>query len=435
MPFTAFKCKMDIVMGKSVGRSIYKGWWIVLTAFVGLSLGYAILGITLFSLMMGPLIEEFGWQRADISLALTLYTSSFVIFSIPMGRLMDHFGVRAILLPSLVLFGLGLGSMYFLTGSLMQLYGMYFLLGIFSVGTIPSSYTKVILNWFDERRGLALALALAGVGAGAVIMPPIADWMLSNYGWRYVYVGFSLVILCVCFPLVVLFLKEKPQGAEGYSEISEKAGTASLNTAQDCGPSFIEALQTRSFLIMFVAFVLLGIGTISILGHLVTILMDKQISPTLAALGLSVLGASSFVARIVCGYMLDRFFAPYVAVVFLVCPVVGILMLITGSAYPVLLMGILLFGIGGGAEFDLMSYLSSRYLGLKSYSQIYGAMFAAFYIGGGGGAWMMGRLFDQSGSYQTGMWGLMAAFSLALILLSRLGRYPDWTMEKSNDGS
>jgi len=413
--------------GQTLG--LYKGWWISLVAMVGVTLSYATLGVIAFSFMIGPWTAEFGWQRADISLALTLYTSAFVICAIPVGSLMDRFGVRSILLPSILLFGVCLGAVYFLTGSLVHLYGLYALMGVASVGTIPSSYTRVILNWFDRRRGLALAIALSGAGIGSIIMPIAIAWVQEHYGWRYVYLGMSAAVLGLCFPLVAVFLKERP--SEGEAEIEMGAAARGPDVApasatpQPPGSALRDHAFSRAFLLMFPAFLLLGLGTIGLAGHLIPLFGGKGISPAYAAMALSTVAAASVVARLCAGFLLDRFFAPYVAIVFLACPVIGLLLISSSAHYPVLLLALVLVGFGGGAEFDLMSYLSSRYFSLKAYARIYGAMFSAFYIGAGFGAWAMGYAFDRFGDYHIGLLCLAAAFLIALVLLSQLGPYPE----------
>lgn len=431
------------VMNTTHGQTFYRGWWITAVAFLGVALSYATVGVLLFGMLIGSLSEEFGWQRAEVSFGLTLYTSIFVLLSVPMGRLMDRIGVRKVLLPSIALLGISMSCMVFMSSSLWHFYGMYLLLGVFSVGTIPSGYTRVILNWFDAKRGIALAIALAGVGAGAVVLPPMVGWIIASFGWRGVYLGITALLLFVCLPIVALFLKEQPSAAERVMEPGFKAsGSARASMELQQGFSIAEALHKQSFLLMVTAFILLGVGTIGMMTHYFSLLVDRQVTLEKAALALSAAGAATVAGRLVCGYLLDRFFAPHVAVLFLVCPVIGILLIIGSDSYPIMVLGIVLLGIGGGAEFDLMSYLSSRYLGLKNYAQIYGVMFAGFYTGGGASVWLVGRIYDQFGSYHIGLWGLAGAFTIAVFLISRLGPYPSWgaiegseQVENPNTGS
>ncbi len=137
----------------------------------------------------------------------------------------------------------------------------------------------------------------------------------------------------------------------------------------------------------------------------------------------SLMGFWLIISRVVCGYLVDRFFAPYVAVVFLSGPIVGLVFLgldLQGFFIPV---AICLFGLGFGAEFDLMSYLTSRYIGLRAYGKIYGIMYSAFNVGAGAGVAAMGWVFVKYGNYTFGLWCLAICMAIATGLIAILGPY------------
>ncbi len=104
-----------------------------------------------------------------------------------------------------------------------------------------------------------------------------------------------------------------------------------------------------------------------------------------AVVAFSLFGLTVILGRVSCGYLVDRYFAPYVAVVFLVGPAVGIALLALDSGTSTVYLAAVLLGLGLGAEFDLLSYFISRYLGLKVYGKIYGLMYSAFSLGAGSG--------------------------------------------------
>jgi MFS family permease len=70
---------------------------------------------------------------------------------------------------------------------------------------------KVVSNWFDGRRGLALGLTMAGTGTGAIVMPPIAQGLISVLGWRSAYATLSVLGLVVAIPMVALSLRDSPK--------------------------------------------------------------------------------------------------------------------------------------------------------------------------------------------------------------------------------
>ena len=150
---------------------IFYGWWVVLVAGVGLSLSYGPIIVATFGVFLKPLSQEFGWSRTGISLAFSL-ANLVLSGALPLiGRLVDRLGARKVILPSVLIFGLGVMSFYFLSASLWHFYALYLLLGVVSSGTTPA-YSKVISRWFDQKRGLALGLAMAGIGVGGIHHAP-----------------------------------------------------------------------------------------------------------------------------------------------------------------------------------------------------------------------------------------------------------------------
>ncbi len=144
--------------------TVFHGWWVVLVAAIGLSMGYGPIITFTFGVFFKPLSQEFGWNRAQVSLAFSL---SLLVMSIAfpfVGRLVDRFGARRVIVPSVLLFGFGLISFSLLSARLWHLYAIYLVLGVVGGGTAPVPYSNVISHWFDKRRGLALGLAMVGLG-------------------------------------------------------------------------------------------------------------------------------------------------------------------------------------------------------------------------------------------------------------------------------
>ena len=189
---------------------IFYGWWVVLVAGVGLSLSYGPIIVITFGVFLKPLSQEFGWSRAGISLAFSLANLVYSGALPLIGRLVDRLGARKVILPSVLLFGLGVMSFYFLSASLWHFYALYMLMGAVSSGLLPA-YSKVISRWFDQKRGLALGLAMAGIGVGGFLTPPLAQALITTVGWRQAYVVLGLLVIGITMPVVGLFLKETPQ--------------------------------------------------------------------------------------------------------------------------------------------------------------------------------------------------------------------------------
>ena len=156
----------------------------VFAAEIGQIHAYGAIIVFTFSLFIEALSAEFGWSRAQISLAFTLPSYTIIAVAPIVGRLIDHFGVRVVLLRSSIFLGILTASLYLLDGSLWHFYAVFFLLPILGAGTFPTSYSRAIINWFDRRRGIALGIGLVGTGVGAAILPPTTSNVIALYGWR-----------------------------------------------------------------------------------------------------------------------------------------------------------------------------------------------------------------------------------------------------------
>jgi MFS family permease len=385
---------------------------IVLASALGLAFGYSSIGIISFGVFVLPLSEEFGWGRGDMSLALTLMSVAIVFLSPVAGTLLDRYGVRRVLIPSIFFFGIAIAGLSLMTGSLLHYYAMYLLLALAGVCTTPASYSRVIVAWFDARRGLALGIVLAGIGVGTAIIPPYIELLTSNFGWRVAFLGVSALILLISLPAVWAWISEP------VKELP--AGTARVEE----GFSFRESIATRQFQFIAISFLLLGIMSGGILAHLVPLLTDRGVTPAVAASVASLLGVTLIVARLFIGYLLDRFFAPGVVAVFLMCPVIGLVILMSGAGGTPAIFAVVMVGLGIGAEMDFMSYLVSRYFGLRAFGRLYGLIYASITVGVSIGPIVMGYSEQLGGTYDFGLKVLLFASAVAIIPLMFLGKYP-----------
>src|SRR6187431_877716 len=90
----------------SSGPIFVRGWVTVVVCLLGISTGPAAFGLASLFLLGGPIGDEFGWSRTAISAAVSVMMLCTAV-SLPfMGRLVDRFGVKRVLVPSIIIFGL-----------------------------------------------------------------------------------------------------------------------------------------------------------------------------------------------------------------------------------------------------------------------------------------------------------------------------------------
>ena len=412
---------------RQASGKVFYGWWVVLAAGVGLALHAGPLIVPTFGVFLKPLSQEFGWSRTQISLAFSLFTLGATVTLPLIGRLVDHFGARKVIMSATLLFGLSVFSLSFLSAHLWHFYAVYLFLGAVGSGTTPVPYTKVISRWFDRKRGLALGLAAATFSVSGSLMPPLAQALIAAVGWRYTYEILGLMAMGITIPVVGLLLKETPQKM-GLAPDGETIGPAEApeQHSPEEGVSFREARHTGTFWLMGGAFFLISVGFHGSIVHLVPLLTDRGFSAQSAALVASLAGGASLIGKVGIGYLLDRCFAPYVAVCFFCGFALGLFLLWSGMTGGVVLMAVALVGLGLGAELDVMPYVVSRYFGLRAFGEIYSYTFALFTLGGVVGPPLMGVGFDATGSYSLVLGTFVMAALTAAGLMARLGPYRAW---------
>jgi MFS family permease len=409
--------------GTSKRPKFFYGWWIVVVAASGLCLGYAPIIVYSFSVFIKPLTQEFHSNRASISLAFTLANLVQSISSPLAGRLADRFGARSVILLSSVIFALLLVSSHLVSTKLWSFYVFYGLLGFVGSGPAPIPYVKVISRWFDRRRGLALGLTMFGIGSGAILMPVLAQRLIAMLGWRSTYTVFGLLVLVVSVPIVAFFLKDSPKEMGLLPDGAITARQAAEKQNSEGGLTWRDARRTATFWLMVGAIFLVGASVHGCVLHLAPLLSDRGVSPQRAALAISFTGSAILIGRVGSGYLLDRFFAPRVAMCLFGAAACGIALLRTGAVSGLVFLAAFLIGLGMGAEVDIIAYLTSRYFGLRAFGEVYGYAFASYVLAGALGPWLMGLGFDRSGSYGSILVGFLLATLLAAVLMTRLGPY------------
>jgi predicted MFS family arabinose efflux permease len=262
------------------------------------------------------------------------------------------------------------------------------LIGFVTMGASPIAYSRAIFGWFDPYRGRALGLMLAGAGVSGILLPPAAQALIAAFGWRIAWLALGTITLVFAVPAAARFIRER-QSPAGSSRSALP------------GVPLKEALASRAFWTLTVA--VFG-GTIAVTGtlvHVVALLADRGVPSSRAALALSAMGGASLIGRLVCGWLLDRFAAPRVAMVLLAISAAGTFMLAGAQSLAMAVLATACIGFGSGGEVDVTPYLLARYFGSRSQSTLYGLTWTAWGLAGAAGPMLMGRAFDSTGTYTT----------------------------------
>ena len=389
-------------------------WWVVVASVLGLIVGTGAISVFGFGVFLEPVSQSLGLSRGTVAVAMSL-NSLVVALGVPFaGRLIDRIGVRRYLLPAILLYAASIGAFALLRPSLLMLYGLAILSGLFGIGQTPLAYSKTIAEWFDRQRGVALGIATCGVGLGTALIPQLSRVLLEHFGWRAGFVGLALAIVVFAFLPVALFIRSP----------CRTAVTSAMPTPDALqGMTAAETFRLRRFWLLAVAFFLEALCVNGTLTHVVPMLTDRGLTVKLATAALSGAGLAIICGRVLAGALLDRISGSLVAVGFILAPMTGLLLLSSTAAPAPAIAGAVLCGIGIGAEIDILAYLVSRYFGLRAFGTIYGTTFGIFMIGTSLGPALMGMFFDRVGSYQLLLLGFEPLLAVSCLLLLRLGPY------------
>ncbi len=394
-------------------KNLHYGWVIVVIGASVLILQAPM--IFAFGIFLKPLTMEFGWERGALSLAFSIYVLVSGGLGIFTGRLSDKYGPRIFI----TLDGLLIGTGFLLMSQINSLWQVYLVLGVLmgvgnGCGWVPILST--IPRWFTKKRGIAIGITVAGIGVGGVISPPLAQWLISSYGWQQAYIVFGLITLVIVIPLAQ-FMKHSPQriGLKPYGEEGAMEGEQSMALAV-VGFSFKEAIKTSRFwlfsLILFSVYFTSGIINVHIAPHAV----DIGISAIVAATIVSIIAVASIVGRFATGFISDKVGArPVLAACFGILTIALVWVLFAQEIWMFYIFAVV-FGFAFGGIIPLAMLVPAELFGLGSSGAIFGSLMFVGGLGGVIGGPLAGYIFDVTGSYGLALLVSVIIGALAIIL-------------------
>jgi MFS family permease len=389
----------------------YYGWRVVLAACLGVMAGFGSLFVYTFAVFVKPLSAQFGWNRESISLGFGLAAITLGVVSPLLGRWIDRFGPRRIILPCMTVYCVAILSLAFLRSQLWQFYVTCIVLGLVGNGAAHLAYSRSISTWFQKRLGTALAFVMVGAGLGAMILPVVAQAIISRSGWRAAYLSLGSLALLLGLPLSWRYIVERGVVRQESVPIAHS------------GKTWQQGLRSYAFWIIVAILFVSSISMNGAITHLSALLTDRGITPRDAALCASILGGSSLLGRVGVGWLLDRFFGARVALVVNLVTAAGIFLLARASSFPAGCFAAALIGVGAGGEAAITPYLLTRYFGLRAFSTLYGLTWTFYAAAGAIGPVILGRAFDLTGSYTTLLVVLAVALALAAAMNLFLPKY------------
>jgi MFS family permease len=387
----------------------YYGWLIVGVAFVTMAI--AVSARTAFSLLLPPLIDEFGWHRGVVAGAFSFGFLFSAVLSPIVGRVMDRQGPRVVIEVGVCLLAAGL----FLAPAIKEPWQLYATLGVLVGGganlmtfTAQSLYLP---NWFVRRRGLAISIAFTGVGIGAITLLPWLQTIIGQEGWRASCWAMGLLVLLVLGPLN-LFVRHKPQDIgllpDGASSAPGAGKPRSALTIVDPAWASVDwtiarAIRTGRFWWLVLGYFLALVAWYVVQVHQTKYLVDVGFSPLVAAWALGIVSVVAIPGQIGFGALSDRIGREWVwsagCFGFAVC-YVALIALEQGPSPGLLYLMVISQGFLGYALTSVMGPIVAEIFEGPHYGAIFGTLTVALTGGGAAGPWIAGVIHDATGSYK-----------------------------------
>ncbi len=398
------------------------GWGPLLAATVGTMCGIFTLTNYSQGFFVGPVTAEFGWTPPQFFLSYTILMCLGLLTGPVVGSLAQKNGLRTIGVIGLIGHSLGYFLLSFNNGSLTLWYASWALLSILGAGSLPVIWTGILNNWFRKHRGKAIGITMAGTGLGAFLLPPFVEFLISNYGWRTGYRGIGIAALLISLPIVLMLFREK----ESTANDSEDPQAATKTQDSIWGMTRKEAMGSYRFWVLGAVLFLTVIVVAGLLSNFPRIMTEKGLERSTIAQIAAVLGLTVIIGRVLVGALVDRFWAPGVAVCFFILPTIALLMLVNtevtiGSAMLIAIM----IGLAAGAELDLLAFLTSKYFGPAHYPKIFGGIIAFFMVGAGIAPPLFGAAAQAYQGYDTMLLISVGLLIVSMLLFLALGSYPD----------
>ncbi len=383
---------------------------VIATGFLSL---FSLVGIMFYGLpfFYDFWVDDFGWSRATITSGNAI--GKIIVgplFGFVAGWIIDRFGPRRLMLSGIVMGGIALVGLSWMT-SLWQFYLFYLFnaLGYMCGGPLPNQV--LIARWFDKARGKAMGIAYIGIGVGGMLVPQIARALIEKFGWHNALMVLGFLMIAIAFPMA-WFVKENP---EQKVEAARQEPKTRITPILRSWPFYLLVIGSMCS-IGAVA------GTIQNLKLFFSI--DLKYTQSVAANVLSIILGASIIGRLLMGWLADRWQKKHVMILIYSLVSVAIPLLYFAHIPGVIYLFAFLFGVALGGDYMIIPLMAAELFGLKVMGRIMGLVITADGVAEALAPMLAAWLRDKSGSYANGFAALIVLAIIGTIAVSLLPRKP-----------
>jgi len=351
---------------------------------------------------MAPISKEFGFGREVFAFSLALQNLCWGLFQPVAGAVADRFGTVRTLIIGALLYALGL-YITATSGSAWELHvGAGILIGMGISGTgfgiVLPALAKMVA---PEKRAFALGLGTAAGSAGQLLLIPVAQSFISDYGWQ------TALLLMAGGALAMMFF------ASPFKDAPTTGAQAGVDDEQTLPQALKEASSHVHYWLLIAGFFVCGFQLAFITVHMPAFLTDQGFDTSVAVTSLALIGLFNIFGCLLFGSWSGKYSKKnLLGIIYALRAIVIALFMLV----PMTTTTVYLFSIATGflwlATVPPTSGLVAQMFGLRHMGTLYGIVFLNHQLGSFLGVWLGGYIYDESGSYNIVWW---AAASIALL--------------------
>ncbi|MDO6521901.1 MFS transporter [Shimia thalassica] len=369
-----------------------------------------------FGVFQIPIADEFGWARAEFSLAIAIQNLAWGIGQPIFGAIAEKIGDRKAIILGALFYAAGLVlSSFAITPTAHQFYEV--LVGFGIAGTGFGVILAVVGRASsDENRSMSLAIATAAGSGGQIFGAPLAEWMLGFMTWQSTFTVFAAAILAT---LLLLPMMRAPSISK--VELEESLGTILVKAFKDPSYTLIAlgffscGYQLGFMTAHFPAMITEMCGAIDPSGMLAS--LGVSTTSALGAIAISLIGLANIGGTLLAGWAGSRYSKKYLLAGIYTCRTIVAAVFIL---MPITPTSVIIFSIAMGslwlATVPLTSGLVAYIYGVRYMGTLYGIVFFSHQLGSFLGVWLGGRMYDTFGDYTMVWWIGIGVGALSAVL-------------------
>jgi predicted MFS family arabinose efflux permease len=357
-----------------------------------------------FGLFLQPISSDLGWGRETFALALAVQNLMWGATQPFAGMVADRYGTARVVIGGAALYVLGLVTMAYATAPWLFVLTSGVLLGMGLSGVTFSVVSGVLGRTFPpEKRSMALGISAAAGSFGQFAMLPLTQWLLANIGWH----GALLALACVALLIVPL-----------AAALVERREGQVHTFKQSAGEAMTEAIGHRGYVLLTLGFFVCGFQVVFVGVHLPAYLADRGMPAHVAVMSLALIGLFNIVGTYTTGWLGGRMSKKYILsfIYFGRTVVFALFFWLPLSVFSVYAFAIAL-GLLWLSTVPPTNSMVAQIFGVRYLAMLSGFTFFSHQVGSFLGAWLGGKLFDTTGSYDV-VWYLSMALGIVAGLLN-----------------